>query len=60
MSSRDLARELNIWESNVIRILGELEDKEAVICVTPKRRRNRQYEATEKGKGHLSALEKSE
>ena len=57
VSSDDISRKIRMPQSNVIRILRELERKGAVQEVTG-RRRNRRYKITAKGKEALIAKEK--
>jgi DNA-binding MarR family transcriptional regulator len=53
LSSSDISKKTSMLQSNVVRILGELESKGAVKEVTG-RRRNRRYKITRKGSRALS------
>jgi predicted transcriptional regulator len=56
VGSEELSKVSNMSESNVIRIVNELEKKQAVKCVTG-RKRDRRFEITRKGRFHLSLIE---
>ena len=56
LSSRIIANETSISQTNVIKILNELQAKEAIREVTNVKR-NRMYVITDKGKDALSMIE---
>lgn len=57
LGSREISERTGIAQSNVVRVLDELESRGAVRELTG-RRRNRLYEITEKGRHSLVMMEK--
>ena len=57
LGSREISGRTGIPQTNVVRVLNELESKGAVRELT-RRRRNRLYEITEKGRHSLVIVEK--
>lgn len=55
-----LAKNIGINLANVSRALTELDDKELVVCLTPKKRVGRIYALTKKGKDTLIKIRKIE
>src|SRR4051794_39028768 len=57
LGSETLSNELQMSNTNVIRILNGLEQLKAIECVTG-RKRDRRFKITDKGKYHLSLVKK--
>ena len=55
-----LANDLNVNVANVSRALTELENKDIVVCLTPKHKVGKIYSLTKKGKELLAKIEKME
>lgn len=55
LGSDTISKKLKMYESNVIRILNELEKGELVNCVTG-RKRDRRYEITEYGRLYIDSM----
>jgi DNA-binding IclR family transcriptional regulator len=55
LGSDIIADKLKMSKTNVIRILNDLETRDAIRCVTA-RKRDRRFEITTKGKYHLSSI----
>jgi DNA-binding IclR family transcriptional regulator len=55
LGSDTISKKLKMYESNVIRILNELEKRELVNCVTG-RKRDRRYEITEYGRLYIGSM----
>jgi transcription initiation factor IIE alpha subunit len=58
LGSDNISKKLDMIQADVIRILNKLEEMDAVKCVT-KRKRNRRFQITDKGKYHLSLIKKT-
>jgi predicted transcriptional regulator len=55
-----LAKDLSINLANVSRALTELEERNVVVCLTPKQKVGRIYSLTKKGKDILVKMKKME
>lgn len=55
-----LAKDLGLNLANVSRSLSELENKELIVCLTPKQKVGRLYSLTKKGKDVIIKMEKME
>lgn len=55
-----LAKDLSVNLANVSRALAELEDKDVVVCLTPKQKVGKIYSLTKKGKDLLGKIQKME
>lgn len=55
-----LAKDLSLNLANVSRALAELEDRNVVVCLTPKQKVGKIYSLTKKGKDILSKMRKME
>lgn len=55
-----LAKDLSINLANVSRALTELEERNVVVCLTPKQKVGRIYSLTKKGKDILVKMNKME
>ncbi len=55
-----LAKDLNLNLANISRALTELEDKDIVVCLTPKQKVGKIYSLTKKGKDVILKIKKME
>ncbi|MDE1867674.1 MAG: helix-turn-helix transcriptional regulator [Thaumarchaeota archaeon] len=55
-----LAKELDLNLANISRALTELEDKDIVVCLTPKQKVGKIYSLTKKGKDVVLRIKKME
>jgi predicted transcriptional regulator len=55
-----LAKDLDLNLANISRALTELEDKDIVVCLTPKQKVGKIYSLTKKGKDIILKIKKME
>lgn len=55
-----LAKDLSVNLANVSRALAELEDRDIVVCLTPRQKVGKIYSLTKKGKDLLVKIQKME